>query len=247
VTRFIHDEGNLPECTSTGIQAANAQGEDQFIALVDSDIVLHPDFFTIIQKFKPDTGAIAARFELTEPSLIAEHYRLREDFGAIRNVGLVETHKGLASACTIYRASVLRKCLPDSRAYCAQDTDMSLCAEELGYRTYIDMDLVCEHIRTSNLRDEMRRMYQFGTCVPIMFERHPKYREMLHTKRIINTLLTFAFPLNLLFYLRKTAQIKHAVIAWLLSLSYNVGWLSTFWLVPISRSATKSKRYYRSA
>jgi glycosyltransferase involved in cell wall biosynthesis len=220
---ILQDYGNLAQCRKKGIETSHGE----FICMIDSDIVIPRNFFDMLKAFEnPEVGCISGRYELTKDSIVKRYYDDRKD--SARNVGVIESRLGVGAACTIYRGSLLRKCLPDERLITGEDTDMALSINDLGYKALIDTNMFCAHVRKSGLLDEMRIQYKFGKTIPIIFERHLEYEKRIGKRRILSILASLFFPF---YYLKKTNKHRYAVIAWLFALSYNLGYL-TSWHLP---------------
>lgn len=211
--------GNLAQCRKLAIQASKGE----YICMIDSDIEIPSQFFELLQLFKnPQIGCVSGRFELVKDGIIKRYYNSRKDYAQIRNTGIIE-RDNVGSACTIYRATILKHCLPDERLFVGEDKDMALSIKDLNYKVLLDTSIFCPHTRKSNLLDEMKRMFKFGQVVPIIYERHPKYKQATFKRKIASLFVSFFFPP---YYATKVHKLLHyGIIAWLLALSYNLGFM----------------------
>jgi len=216
--RIYTSNGNLPHCRKLAIQVS----EGSYICMVDSDIEVPSHFFSLLRLFKnPQVGCVSGWFELVKDSIIQRYYSHRKDYMQMRNIGVVERDY-VGSACTIYRASVLKRCLPDERLFAGEDRDMALSINDLNYKVLLDTNMFCPHTRKSGLLSEMKTMFMFGQMTPGIYERHPKHRQAMFKRKIASLLASFFFPA---YYLTKVNKLRYGVIAWLLSLCYNVGFM----------------------
>ena len=216
--RILQHKGNLAQCRKVGIQAS--QGE--YICMIDSDIVVPPSFFGMLQFFDNDVGCVTGIFDFVGDSFLKEYDEHERERLQLKKIGVIETDESVAAACTIYRAFLLKRCLPDARLFAGEDKDMALSIVDLGYKILIDTDMVCAHIRKSSLPDEMRRNFIFGEITHILFDSHPNYKRKIWKRRCLSLFASLIFPF---YYFLKVRKIKYAVAAWLLALSYNLGFL----------------------
>jgi glycosyltransferase involved in cell wall biosynthesis len=217
---ILQHEGNLAQCRKVGIQTS--QGE--YICMIDSDIVVPSNFFDMMRFFDDDVGCVTGIFDLVGDSFVKEYYEHERERLQLKKIGVIETDESVAAACTIYRACLLKRSLPDERLFAGEDKDMALGIIDLGYKILIDTDMVCVHTRESSLTDEMRRNFIFGEIAHILFDRHPDYKRKMWKRRCLSLFASLVFPF---YYFLKVRKFKYAFAAWLLALSYNLGFLSS--------------------
>jgi len=98
--RIFQHKGNLAQCRKVGIQAS--QGE--YICMIDSDIVVPLNFFSMVQFFDYNVGCVAGIFDLVGDSFVKEYSEHERERLQLKKIGVIETDESVAAACTIYRA-----------------------------------------------------------------------------------------------------------------------------------------------
>lgn len=142
-----------------------------FLATVDADVLLYPEFFNKLLKHFQDkkVGMVSAHFMYTQNKFLEDYTNsyLGNKMGKAVETGFCPT------GCAIFR----KGCYDffDEAFKCHEDGDLSISVTENGWSGIQDFTKICPHIKDQNIRKELKELYGMGFYEPLLWLKHPKY------------------------------------------------------------------------
>lgn len=179
----------------------------KYVAMVDSDVVLAPDFLkkaTDILERDPGCAAIAGKL-----SPETEEHGLLADFQT-RNLAITlfkrekpypATTLSVHTACTVYRGSAIDSAGGFSHRFvlAKEDSDMAFKLKKKGYRLSL-IDVYSKHLETG--RRFFRTNFKYGRSYPVISSEHPDMAPLWTPKGVLYTLSAFIVPLQVPIFAR---------------------------------------------
>jgi glycosyltransferase involved in cell wall biosynthesis len=179
----------------------------KYVAMVDSDVVVAPDFFkkaTNILENDQGCAAIAGKLlpETEERGLLADFqtknlaitlFKMERSYPA--------TTLSIHTACTVYRKSSIDSVGGFSHKFmlAKEDSDMAFKLKKKGYRLSL-IDVYCRHLETG--KRFFRTNFKYGRSYPVISSEHPDMAPLWTPKSILYTASVFLIPLQVPIFAR---------------------------------------------
>ena len=142
-----------------------------FIATVDADVLLYPEFFNKLLRHFDDkkVGMASSYFMYTQNKFLKDYTDsyLGNKMGKVISTGFCPT------GCAIFR----RGCYDffDETFECHEDGDLSISITEKGWSGIQDFTKTCSHIKNQTIKKEFKELCDMGYYEPLLWLKHPKY------------------------------------------------------------------------
>ena len=181
-----------------------------FIATVDADVLLYPEFFNkLLKHFKNrKVGMVSSHFMYTTNKFL-EGYT-NSYLGS--KMGKVVRTDSCPTGCAIFR----KGCFDffDETFECHEDGDLSLSITEKGWAGLQDFTDICAHIKKQTVKKELKELYVMGYYEPLLWLKHPKY--FWNKKTFFGSIYYMSFILSIPLFLLSAFGLIYTVFSYLL-------------------------------
>jgi len=194
---IIEKKIGIAPARNTGLR----ESKGDYIAFVDSDVVLPEDWITKALKFIEGNKKIAA---VGGPGKSYEKNTISDslNFLLFGNSSLVKNKfvDSIATMDVLYKRKAIEGMIFDESMFLGEDPEFNFRLRKRGFKLLYDRNLWVYHQHPTKFVGLLRKWYNYGKSYPLLGSKHKEIRNIQFYLRIFYIPAFFSFILSSIFY-----------------------------------------------